>query len=95
MHVSDFTSRTGSALVQQVKSSTTDCVNTLFNVKGNDGYLAFREEQMVTIANALRDGSAAYPGDSSTGMPQLVLFLRAGYYVQYYDPGTVGSTGSG
>lgn len=92
--VSDFTSRTGSALVQQVKSSTTDCVNTLFGVKGNDGYLAFREAQMVSVATALRDGSAAYPGDSSTGMPQLVLFLRAGYYVQYYDPGTVGSYGA-
>ncbi|MFJ2418652.1 M9 family metallopeptidase [Streptomyces brevispora] len=92
--VADFTSRTGSALVQQVKSSTTDCVNTLFGVKGNDGYLAFREAQMVSVANALRDGSAAYPGDSSTGMPQLVLFLRAGYYVQYYDAGTVGSYGA-
>ncbi|MFD7427794.1 M9 family metallopeptidase [Streptomyces sp. NPDC059818] len=92
--VADFTSRTGSALVQQVKSSTTDCVNTLFGVKGNDGYLAFREAQMVSVANAMRDASAAYPGNSSTGMPQLVLFLRAGYYVQYYDPGTVGSYGA-
>ncbi|MEU9093982.1 M9 family metallopeptidase [Streptomyces sp. NPDC048428] len=92
--VADFTSRTGSALVQQIKSSTTDCVNTLFGVKGNDGYLAFREAQMVAVADALRGGSAAYPGDSSTGMPQLVLFLRAGYYVQYYDPGTVGGYGA-
>ncbi|MET7642244.1 M9 family metallopeptidase [Streptomyces sp. NPDC005426] len=91
--VADFTTRTGSALVQQVTSSTTDCVNTLFRIKGNDGYLAFREAQMVTVAHALHDRSAAYPGDSSTGMPQLVLFLRAGYYVQYYDPGTVGSYG--
>lgn len=92
-NVSDFTSRTGSDLVQQIKSSTTDCVNTLFRVKGNDGSLAFREAQMVTVANAMREGSAAYPGDSSTGMPQLVLYLRAGYYVQYYDPDTVGSYG--
>lgn len=92
-NVSDFTSRTGSDLVQQIKSSTTDCVNTLFRVKGNDGNLAFREAQMVTVANAMREGSAAYPGDSSTGMPQLVLYLRAGYYVQYYDPDTVGSYG--
>ncbi|MGW2591595.1 M9 family metallopeptidase [Streptomyces sp. NPDC001515] len=91
--VADFTSRTGSALVQQIRSSTTDCVNTLFSVKGNDGYLAFREAQMVAVADAMRDGSAAYPGDSSTGMPQLVLYLRAGYYVQYYDPGTVGGYG--
>ncbi|MFJ5721199.1 M9 family metallopeptidase [Streptomyces sp. NPDC093149] len=92
-NVGDFTSRTGSDLVQQIKSSTTDCVNTLFRVKGNDGNLAFREAQMVTVANAMREGSAAYPGDSSTGMPQLVLYLRAGYYVQYYDPDTVGSYG--
>lgn len=92
-NVSDFTSRTGDALVQQVTSTTTACVNTLFGVKGQDGYLAFREAQMVTIADAMRARSAAYPGDSSTGMPQLVLFLRAGYYVQYYDPSTVGSYG--
>ncbi|MGC5341414.1 M9 family metallopeptidase [Streptomyces sp. DT24] len=93
-NVSDFTSRTGSALVQQIKSSTTDCVNTLFSVKGSDGYYAFREAQMVSVANAMRDISAAYPGNSSTGMPQLVLYLRAGYYVQYYDPGTVGTYGT-
>ncbi|MFE6099619.1 collagenase [Streptomyces laurentii] len=94
-NVSDFTSRTGSALVQQIKASTVDCVNTLFNLTGNDAYNAFREAQMSTVAYALRDGSASYPGDSSTGMPQLVLFLRAGYYVQYYNADAVGSYGSG
>ncbi|MFI8437557.1 collagenase [Streptomyces sp. NPDC079020] len=92
-NVSDFAGRTGDALVQQVISSTTDCVNTLFTIKGQDGYNVFREAQMVTIADAMRARTAAYPGDSSTGMPQLVLFLRAGYYVQYYDPSTVGSYG--
>lgn len=91
---SDFTSRSGSALVRQIKASTTDCVNTLFNLTGGDAYYAFREAQMTTVAYALRDDSASYPGDASTGMPQLVLYLRAGYYVQYYDPGTVGSYGS-
>ncbi|HET6856220.1 MAG TPA: M9 family metallopeptidase [Streptomyces sp.] len=91
--VEDFTGRTGGALVQQVKASTTRCVNTLFGLKGDNARLAFREPQMVSIADALRDGSATYPGDSSTGMPQLVLFLRAGYYVQYYNPDVVGSYG--
>ncbi|KES06080.1 hypothetical protein BU52_16815 [Streptomyces toyocaensis] len=93
-NTSDFTSRTGSALVQQIKASTTDCVNTLFNLTGSDAYHAFREAQMATVAYALRDGSASYPGDSSTGMPQLVLYLRAGYYVHYYNAGTVGTYGS-
>ncbi|MFR9796358.1 collagenase [Streptomyces sp. MS06] len=93
-NVSDFTGRTGSALVQQIKASTTDCVNTLFNVTGSDAYQAFREAQMATVAYALRDGSASYPGNAGTGMPQLVLYLRAGYYVHYYNAGTVGAYGS-
>ncbi|MEV0782952.1 collagenase [Streptomyces sp. NPDC050423] len=92
--ISDFTSRTGSALVQQIKASTTDCVNTLFNLSGNDAYYAFREAQMASVAYALRDGSASYPGNSSTGMPQLVLYLRAGYYVHYYNTTAVGAYGS-
>ncbi|MFE1753434.1 collagenase [Streptomyces anandii] len=93
-NVSDFTSRTGSALVQQIESSTTDCVNTLFSLTGSDAYNAFREAQMTTVAYALRDGSASYPGNSSTGMAQVVLYLRAGYYVQYYNATTVGTYGS-
>lgn len=94
-NTSDFTGRSGSALVQQIKASTTDCVNTLFSLTGSDARSAFREAQMTTVAYALRDGSASYPGNGSTGMPQLVLYLRAGYYVQYYNPDTVGSYGSG
>lgn len=92
-NVTDFTNNTGGALVEKVKAATTDCVNTLFRLQGQDGYHAFREDQMVTIADAMRDASASYPGDGTTGMPQLILFLRAGYYVQYYDPDTVGEYG--
>ncbi|NUT39969.1 MAG: PKD domain-containing protein [Thermoactinospora sp.] len=91
--VSDFTGRTGSALVQQIRSSATDCVNTLFNLTGADASAAFREAQMTTVAYALRDNSANYPGDNSTGTAQLVLYLRAGYYVHWYHPTDVGSYG--
>ncbi|MFF0728482.1 collagenase [Streptomyces sp. NPDC004134] len=91
----DFTSRTGSALVAQIKASTTDCVNTLFSLTGGDAYHAFREAQMTSVAYALRDGSSAYPGNSSTGMPQLVLYLRAGYYVHWYNESAVGPYGQG
>jgi microbial collagenase len=88
----DFGSRTGSALVSFVKASTVDCVNTLFDVSGTDAYYVFREAQMVTIATALRDTS--YPGDNSTSAEQLVMFLRAGYYVQDNHPGDVGTYGT-
>ncbi|WP_344529517.1 collagenase [Streptomyces albiaxialis] len=88
----DF-AQTGDALVEQITSSTTDCINTLFSLTGGDAKGAFRQEQMVTVADALRDGSAAYPGDGSTGMPQIVLFLRAGYYVHWYHEPDVGEYG--
>ncbi|MFE7459837.1 collagenase [Streptomyces sp. NPDC057554] len=90
----DFTSRTGSELVRQIKASTTACVNTLFSLTGENARLAFRESQMTTVAHALRDNSAYYPGDASAGTPQLVLFLRAGYYVHWYHPDAVGPYGS-
>ncbi|GGP97096.1 collagenase [Streptomyces roseolilacinus] len=92
--VADFTGRTGGALVRQIQASTTDCVNTLFGLTGSDAHHAFREAQMATVAHAVRDGSASYPGNATTGMPQLVLYLRAGYYVHYYHPDAVGPYGS-
>ncbi|GAB3078821.1 collagenase [Micromonospora schwarzwaldensis] len=91
-NAADFTSRTGSALVSQIKAATVDCVNSLFSLTGTDAYNAFREAQMVSVAYAVRDGAAGYPGNSSTGMTQLVLYLRAGYYVQWYDT-SVGTYG--
>jgi microbial collagenase len=89
----DFGSRSGAALVAFVKASTVDCVNSLFGITGSDAHNAFREAQMVTVANAFKSASAAYPGNDSTSVQQLVLFLRAGFYVQYYDSRDVGSYG--
>jgi len=91
--VSDFTSRTGTALVQFIESTTTDCVNTLFSLSGNDAYLAFREAQMASVAYGYRDNALYYDGTNNAGTTQLVLYLRAGYYVQFYAPGTVGQYG--
>ncbi|WP_051837496.1 collagenase [Streptomyces sp. NRRL WC-3742] len=91
---SGFTGKTGAALVQQVKSSSLDCVNTLFQLTGNDAKAAFNEAQMVTVANALRDTAATYPGDNSTSAGQLVYFLRAGYYVQWNNADAVGTYGT-
>ncbi|MFG2502159.1 collagenase [Streptomyces sp. NPDC048441] len=91
--VSDFTSKTGAALVEQIKQSETTCINTLFSVTGGDSKALFREEQMVTVANALKDVAANYPGNNSTSATQVVLYLRAGYYVQYNQPENVGEYG--
>ncbi|WP_433016773.1 M9 family metallopeptidase [Kribbella sp. CA-294648] len=92
-NIADFTSRTGAALVSHIKASTTDCVNTLFSLTGTNAYSAFREAQMASVAYGLRDNGTAYPGNNTTGTAQLTLYLRAGYYVQWYNPSTVGTYG--
>ncbi|MEU8033888.1 collagenase [Streptomyces sp. NPDC049099] len=87
----DFGRRTGSALVSFVKASSTDCVNTLFSVTGRDAHDIFRQAQMLTVANAYTRVAGQYRGDNSGSVEQLVLFLRAGYYVQFNHSGDVGS----
>ncbi|WP_432135304.1 collagenase [Streptomyces sp. bgisy154] len=86
----DFGSRTGAALVKFVRAAATDCVNTLFAVTGTEAHRVFRQAQMVTAARALHREARRYRGDNRTGILQLVLFLRAGYYVQFNHPADVG-----
>ncbi|MFD9066482.1 collagenase [Kitasatospora purpeofusca] len=92
--VNGFTSRTGAALVKQIQAADLACVNSLFSLTGSDAYYAFREAQMATVANALRDAAATYPGDNSTSVAQLLVYLRAGYFVHWYYPKSVGTYGA-
>ncbi|WP_329426900.1 M9 family metallopeptidase [Streptomyces sp. NBC_01268] len=86
---------TGSTLVQQLKAlPQITCTYPLFSLTGEDARKTFREAQMVTVANALRDSSATYTGDNSASVGQLVLFLRAGYYVQDNNADVVGDYGT-
>ncbi|MFE0464040.1 collagenase [Kitasatospora sp. NPDC058965] len=87
----DFSGRTGAALVSYVESTDSDCINTIFPLTGPTAASVFSESQMLTVANGLHDVAQAYSGDDSTGAFELAYFLQAGYYVQWYHPGDVGS----
>ncbi|HEX7339435.1 MAG TPA: M9 family metallopeptidase [Rhodanobacteraceae bacterium] len=91
---SAFASASGGNLVNLVKSSTLDCLNTLFSVTGAQAGQVFPEAKMVTIANAMQTEAVTYSGSNSDDILQLIEFLRAGYYVQYYDPSDVGTYGT-
>lgn len=86
----DFGSRTGSALVSFVQASTKECVNGLFSLTGADARAVFRQTQMMSIAGGFQSASRTYPGNDSTGVLELVLYLRAGLFVQFYHPSDVG-----
>jgi len=86
-----FGGLSGSALASYVENSTTDCINSLFTLTGSDAQEVFKESQMVAVAQGFQSLASDYTGDDSTGIWQLVLYLRAGYYVQYGDPTDVGT----
>ena len=89
-----FAGVSGAALVTAVKSASTSCINALFSIDGALGAQVFPEAKMTTIANAILADAPAYPGNNTTSMLQLVLYLRAGYYVQYGYPAQVGTYGA-
>ncbi|QWP77944.1 collagenase [Lysobacter sp. K5869] len=88
-----FGSLSGNALASAVRAAAPDCINQLFGLSGSQAYATFREAQMVSVADALTASARAYDGSNAGGTLQLVLFLRAGYYVQFYDS-AVGSYGA-
>jgi len=89
-----FAGASGSALVGAVKAVDVPCLNQLYAITGGAAAQTFAEAKMVTIANALQADAAAYPGDDSGKLLELITFLRAGYYVQYYDNADVGNYGA-
>ncbi|MFO1252359.1 MAG: M9 family metallopeptidase N-terminal domain-containing protein [Inhella sp.] len=90
-----YTTRSGTALVEAIRASSTDCINQLFTLSGADAQKAFNETQMRSVAEGLRLQALSYAGNNNGAIQQLILYLRAGYFVQYYAPEVVGSYGSG
>ena len=89
-----FASAQGSALVAAIKAVDVACLGKLYSLTGGAAAQTFAESNMVAVAHAIQADAATYPGDDSAKMLELITFLRAGYYVQYYDSNDVGAYGA-
>ncbi|MEO6688693.1 MAG: M9 family metallopeptidase, partial [Dokdonella sp.] len=91
--IAGFASASGSALVTRVRAADPACfyAGGLFDVTGTTAGQIFVQAKMITIANAMQADAATYPGNDANHMQELVLFLRAGLYVQYYNATDVGA----
>ncbi|MFE2109124.1 collagenase [Kitasatospora sp. NPDC059463] len=85
----DFAARTGADLVAFIRSSTPDCIKSLYS-EGKADPSIFQQSRMLSVAAALKDLAAGYTGDNSTGVAQLVKYLQVGYYIQFYYPAAAG-----
>ncbi|QFI36481.1 hypothetical protein FR932_00900 [Moritella marina ATCC 15381] len=88
--VTEFSNRTGKDLISYVTQVSSDCINKQFSVSDAEATAIFNENNMLTIINEFRSASALYKGRNEDGILNLVLFLRAGYYIQHYQKEAVG-----
>jgi microbial collagenase len=84
-----FANASSSTIGELVRTSDLNCLNTLFGVTGSTASAVFSESKMIAVANYAKSYAASYPGDDSTGVQQFALFLRTGYYVQFYNPSAI------
>ena len=85
-----FAALGGQQLTEAIRIAELSCINNLFSVTGIISSQLFSQDKMITVANEITRFSQNYAGDNSEGLQQLILYLRAGYYVQFYQPDTVG-----
>lgn len=84
--VSGYGSKSGQALVDHILASPNECINELFSGDAN-AINAFSASKMTLVANATASLARSYNASGSdVTLGKLYYFLRAGYYVQYYNP---------
>lgn len=86
-----FARASGEALVDIIRNQNVTCIDKMLNVTGADAISLFSEAKMLDVAAGLLQYSRSYQGTNSEGLVQLVHYLRAGYYVQFYNKSVIGS----
>ncbi|GAA6171297.1 hypothetical protein NBRC116592_09670 [Colwellia sp. KU-HH00111] len=75
---------TDQALVDELTRNTTETVNALFQLSGTDAGSTFSEANILTVVSAIEERAATYSGVDTDNIENLIYFLRAAYYVQFY-----------
>jgi microbial collagenase len=83
--VSGYGSKSGQALVDHILATPNHCINDLFNGESNS-IAAFSASKMTFVANATASLASSYNASGSeVTIGKLYYFLRAGFFVQYYN----------
>ncbi len=79
-----FASLTGQALFDHVRSVDISCIYQLFD---NDAtsVAAYQSQNVVDVANRALSIAASYDSRTGNEMLKLITFLRAAFYVEYYN----------
>jgi len=80
-----FNTTNSNNLINELKNQGSSCVNNLFSAPTEVQQGAFTSDNMLAVANHAKALSQNYNGGGDSDIETLFLFLRAGYYVEFYN----------
>ncbi len=86
-NVNAFATSNSTTLINEIKTQGATCVNELFNAASNIQVTAFSSDNVYSVANHTASLAGSYTGNGSPDMEALYLYIRAGYYVEFYNNG--------
>jgi hypothetical protein len=84
-NVNDFATSNSNTLINEIKTQGSTCVNDLFSASSSTQYYAFSSDNMYAVANHTNSLASSYSGNGDPDLEALYLFLRAGYYAEFYN----------
>ncbi|HDM8138154.1 TPA: collagenase [Vibrio harveyi] len=83
--VEAFTANSSNDVLNAIKTQGASCVNALFSAESRIQEAAFESGHMYNIAKHTTNLAKAYAGGGSDELEALFLYLRAGYYAEFYN----------
>lgn len=80
-----FNTSNSTTLISSIKSQGATCVNDLFSASSNIQATVFTSNHMHAVANHAKSLAQNYNGGGDADLEALFLYLRAGYFVEFYN----------
>ncbi|MEC4089354.1 collagenase [Pseudoalteromonas rubra] len=80
-----FANASASTIVAQITGQGATCVNDLFSAPSATQVATFTSAKMLAAAQQATTLSGSYSGTGSSELEALFLFIRAGFYVEFYN----------
>lgn len=84
-NVNALATTNSTTLINEIKSQGVQCVNELFSASSNIQAAAFDSNNMYAVANHVKTLSQNYQGGGDANIEAMFLFLRAGYFAEFYN----------
>ncbi|TMP45447.1 collagenase [Pseudoalteromonas citrea] len=76
-----------SQLLTEIKQQGRTCINELFSANDVIQQQVFTSDKMFAAANRAKVLASSYSGQGDSELEALFLYIRAGYYVEFYNDG--------